>query len=651
MISVPFFNWFTKDLIIGGDWRFFWPENLQEMSSCTLAWDSSLNTGIGRSNIFYLWINSYLGFFGNFYTNILHLPWNVAEKLIFFWPILFLSFFTAIILSRRVIKSLPLNILSGIIYLTNTYSLMIFGGGQVGIALGYAIAPLVLFVFMKLVDAIKIHSFPLRETIVAGLVLALQVMWDIRISFISLIMVFPYTLLVIFIHKGVIIKRILLFFLITGLVVLGIHSFWMLPLIIVRDGGIENLEEVYINVSAVDFFSFAKFENAISLLHPNWPENIFGKVGFQRSEFMLLPILAFSSLLFSKKPKILFFALLGLAGSFLAKGANEPFGFIYKLMFRYIPGFIMFRDPTKFYFLVTLSYSMLIPFALRGLSEKMKYKWAPVLLFVIFWIWTIKPMWLGELSGTFKSGIVPQQYNELRTFIAKQPDFFRTFWVPQRQRFGFFSNTHPAIDSVSLSNATNATGVVSWLSGDDAKDILSQWSIKYVILPYDSEGEIFMEDRRYSPEKRKNIEQGLDRISWLKKINVMNYIAIYEVPQYFEHFNVQQSNDSTMSIDYRMVDPTMYLVQIKNARTPFNLIFSEGYDSNWEAIVDNKTIKSTPYNRHGQNSFDIERTGDFEVVVRYSGQKYVKLGLLISFATLIISVVLIGYLAMVKKND
>ena len=651
MISMPFFNWFTKNLIIGGDWRFFWPENLREMSSYALAWDSSLNTGIGRNNIFYLWINSYVGFLGNFYTNIFHLPWNIAEKLIFFWPIFFLSFFTAFILSKRVVNSLLFNVLAGIIYLTNSYALMIFSGGQVGIALSYAIAPFVLFTFMELIDAQGIHGFPIKEVITAGFVLALQVMWDIRIAFISLIVIFLYTFIYLFIQKVVTIKRVLLSFCITGLIVLGIHSFWMLPLIITKGGGVENLGEAYTNVSAVDFLSFASFSNTISLLHPNWPENVFGKVHFIQPEFILIPIIAFGALLKKKDKKkaIYFFSLLALCSAFLAKGVNGPFGFIYRWMFRYIPGFVMFRDPTKFYFLVALSYSVLIPFALKGLSDKLKYKWLPVLLFILFWMWTIRPVWFGELSGTFKSGKVPQQYSELRNFIVRQPEYFRTFWIPQRQRFGFFSNTHPAIDSVDLLKIASASGVVNWLSGDDAKETLSQWSIKYVILPYDSENEIFMEDRKHSPEKRKRIEQGLDRISWLKKINMADDIVMYEVPHYADHFNVQQSYDSAMSIDYRMVDPTKYLVQVKNVRTPFNLIFSEGYDSNWEAIIGNEKVKSTLY-MQSQNSFNIRKNGDFEIVVAYAGQKYVKLGLLITYVTFIISFIGIGRLMFCRKK-
>jgi len=74
--------------------------------------------------------------------------------------------------------------------------------------------------------------------------------------------------------------------------------------------------------------TYSKFENTISLLQPNWPENIFGKAYFMRPEFLILPMLAFSALLFihkaqkEKRELIVFFVIIGLLGAFLAKGRD-----------------------------------------------------------------------------------------------------------------------------------------------------------------------------------------------------------------------------------------------------------------------------------------------------------------------------------------
>ena len=64
------------------------------------------------------------------------------------------------------------------------------------------------------------------------------------------------------------------------------------------------------------------------------------------------------------KKQIRFFLILSLLGVFLAKGSNEPFGQIYIWLFEHIPGFVMFRDPTKWYMLIAVSYSVLIPYSI-----------------------------------------------------------------------------------------------------------------------------------------------------------------------------------------------------------------------------------------------------------------------------------------------
>ncbi len=54
------------------------------------------------------------------------------------------------------------------------------------------------------------------------------------------------------------------------------------------------------NPGMLHFLSFADFSHTLAFLHPNWPENLFGKVYFLQPEFLLLPVIAFSALFFVK---------------------------------------------------------------------------------------------------------------------------------------------------------------------------------------------------------------------------------------------------------------------------------------------------------------------------------------------------------------
>jgi len=457
--------WFRLGTLSAGDWPYLYLENIGEFS-----WFPEIR---------FLWLGLYYQIPAKLFVQVLGLSWEVVERVIWFVPFVLLCVYS----SYRLTKSW----LGVLVYTTSTYILMVVGGGQMGVAFGYALAPLVLDWFVRG-----------RKGLLGGLFVSLQLMFDPRMAYITLFGVVLYYLVTDWKKVRLIIIPLIIAFI--------LNLFWIVPIIM---SGTGEYGDIYTGGEMVEFFSFAKFENAISLFHPNWPDNIFGKVGFQRPEFMLLPILAFSSLLFSKKPKILFFALLGLVGSFLAKGANEPFGMVYLWLFEHVPGFVMFRDPTKWYLLIALSYSVLIPYVLNSF----KVKWV-VWLFIVYWVILIRPVWLGQLTGTFEPKAVPGEYIELKDFIYEQDGDFKTLWIPGRQRFGFVSKNHPAIEASS--------------SAELSRSELLNKKVKYIIVPYDNREELFIEDHKYVPALRAELIEELGQLSWLEHSQIEN-IDIFEI--------------------------------------------------------------------------------------------------------------------------
>jgi hypothetical protein len=259
--------------------------------------------------------------------------------------------------------------------------------------MAYSIAPLVLGLFINIINqftgsrAKELKNSLIKNRLIVGLILSIQVMWDLRIAYITLIGIFLYYIINQFtgsrakeLKNWRVVRNVFFVFGIPFLVVLGLHFYWILPLLMTwRNGGtpIQNLGSAYTTTGAVEYLSWAKFEQTISLLHPLWPESVYGKVGFMKPEFLIIPIIGFSSLLFARmktngkrilaneRINILFFALLALVGAFLAKGSNPPLGGVYLWLFGHFPGMIMFRDASKFYTLIALSYSVLIPYTLK----------------------------------------------------------------------------------------------------------------------------------------------------------------------------------------------------------------------------------------------------------------------------------------------
>jgi len=523
------------------------------------------------------------------------------------------------------------------------------------------------------VDNFKINSFKLA--ILTGLVFSLQVMLELRIAYVILLPGFMYWVLRFLAKRDfrVFLKAFVFAFIIPGILSLGIHAFWLFPTIIFRQNALGQLGDAYTTVNAVKFFSFATFENSLSLLHPNWPENIFGKTYFMKPEFFIIPILAFGSLFFINKENseikkyLIFFLLIGILGAFLAKGANEPFGGIYVWLFQNIPGFVMFRDPTKWYTLVAISYSILIPFTVwkiyEWLKSQTKFQISSVrqaqdkfkinsknkilnlqnlflILVTLYLMFLIRPALFGQLTGTFKSKTIPREYIRLESLFSSQKRFFRTFWLPSIQRFGLSSTAHPAISSEGFYGKYDKQQVLNELKKEKTEKVLAESAVKYIIVPYDSQGEIFLKDRKYDEKLYLNVLQDVRSVKYLREIDGFGKISVFEVPNPKDHF---WSPSENLKINYKLINPTKYELTIKNAKKGDIIIFSESFDKYWTAYNSNFRIQSSEFNNRF-NSFILPKSGNYVLEVYYTPQDWVNRGLVISIVSLVgIIAILIGF--------
>jgi len=616
--------------ILRGDFRFFWPESINSFFHPPLVWDASLNSGIGINDANTLWITSYLNFTSLF--SHLGMSWFWVSLIFWFLPPLFIAFFGAYFLFKINIANNKLYaIIAGLIFSTNTYFLTILGGGQAGVAFAYSFIPIVFLVFLNV-----LKKENLKSSLVAGLVFSIQVLFDPRFAFLTAGFFALFYLLSSNFSK----RHIKYLLIIPGVVVILLHSFWILPLILFRS---QVLPQGYDSLASVKFLSFATIENTISLLHPNWPENIFGKIYFMKVEFLFLPILAFASLLLLVKSKlqdkkyILTFALLALLAAFLAKGTNEPFGELYIWIFKFVLGGNLFRDSTKFYSIVALSYSILIPFTLFKLSEKFVKKRNLILVvFILFWVFSLRLLFTPSVS-TFRSNEIPESYNQLRNFIVSQNSYFRTLWVPQWQRYGYFSDTNPAIGRGEILKIASASSMFLEFEKPEFKTMLEDFSVKYIIVPDDSEGEIFVKDRKYDRGEYEKTILMLDKIPWLKPVGGFGKIAVFETSNHKDHFFFV-SNGKILTT--KMASSVEYRITVKNQKNNNLLVFSENFDAHWYIKVGSKKIYSQKFSSN-LNSFRLPERGEYEVLVYYEPQKWVYCGMFVGAVTLFVIVFIV----------
>ncbi|HSX40271.1 MAG TPA: hypothetical protein VLF68_01520 [Candidatus Saccharimonadales bacterium] len=503
ILFIIFLPWldFSKTLS-AGDWPYLYPQNIK-------AFSFPLSPP-------FLWVETYYDLTAKLGLQVFHLPWEVIERLFWFFPFLALSVYSSWVFAKRFLKNNPFASLCILIFTTNTYILMMTGGGQMGVAIAYALAPLV---FSSLFNMLEVaYQKNLKKLGLLALLLGVQLMFDPRIFLITIFSFF----IVFFIYSFMQKKSVFVPLKFGAIVFLGallLNLFWIFPNLFFFQS-----EYAIVNSAiTVTFYSFANFSNAIGLLQPNWPENLFGKVYFMRPEFLFLPVLAFSSLFFLSKLKkgqmIIPFAMLGLVGIFLSKGTNPPFGELY-LVFSKLPGSTLFRDPTKFYILIILSYMLLIPLSLEMILQKVS-KSRPIFsilysLFLLFWLFTIRQAAWHQLTGTFMPQAVPTQYKILNNFLEKKPQ--ATLWIPSYQRFGINTKQNPAYEGSQILDATNSAQLLSIFKTPKAQKTLVENNVAYIIVPFDSRHEIYLNDNKYDPTSKFDIIAKLKTFSWLEEV-------------------------------------------------------------------------------------------------------------------------------------
>lgn len=627
--------------ILDGDSRFFWAENIGQFAALPSTWDSILNTGMGIPSSSTMWITSYLNFTA-FFSHF-GLSWQMITIIFWLIPPIVISFLGSYHLFRHQFpqeKSFAL--ISGFIYVLNSYFLMLISGGQLGISLAYSLAPYVLLFSFKL-----FNKPDFRGALIAGLISSFQILFDPRFFMISFFGVIIYLS---FYLNNKITKKIL-FFIFNFLVIFLLHFFWLFPLISSKGTG--SLSDAS-TLSSFRFFSFASFENAFALLHPNWPENIFGKVVFFKPEFLIIPLIAYFSLFFIQITKninlyskrVLIFALIALIGIFLAKGSNPPFGFINEFLYSHFPPMKLFRDTSKFYILISLSYSMLIPYTLYNLSKSNKYSRVAKLttnkkiissIFLILWVAIISLSSQLIFIKKFIPKNIPQDYIVFKDLLVKEEKFSRTLWIPKLSRYRYLSSLHPSVDAAELLGKNDLNSIKKFISKPHIKSYLQDRSIGYIVIPIDTQGDIFS---RQSRNERKEFIALMSSVFWLKKDSNFKNLGVYKIENSRDHF---WSKNKNMKIEYQQINQTKYLLNLKNVSLNDQLIFSENHNPNWVAVIEDNNkkieISSTKYSQN-LNSFHLPK-GEYKLQIIFRSQDNFNLGIIVSSLSLLTLLIII----------
>ena len=253
------------------------------------------------------------------------------------------------------------------------------------------------------------------------------------------------------------------------------------------------------------------------------------------------------------------------------------------------------------------------------------------LFFILLWAFTIREAVAGRLTGTFRTHDVPIEYIDLKDKLYNDRNFGRTLWVPRQQRFTYNSHFHPAIESSALFNSTNAAELRVALEADNSQIYLKDLSVKYVIIPFDSIGEIFLDDRKYSSKRRQDYEDVLDKISYLKKIHDVK-ITIY-LTKSFNPLIISSSG----AVNYKRINSTFY--ELNSYLMPNDIItFGQKFNQSWVLRSHDKKIKSVE-TKIGFNSFVVPLNSE-KLTIEFVEQKNYNIGWLLTLLALAVSLLM-----------
>lgn len=604
-----------------GDAPFFFKEQLKTLPFFPFTWHG--DRGFGQSMLSSLWVEYPILFITQLLSR-LGISWFFIDKM--WWSLVFiLAIYGTYEIGKTIGLSKKNSILSSLIYSTNTYILLLFDGGQLGVALAYAFVPwvlsCVLLYFMK-----KKQKPTLRETVKISIFLSVLIFLDLRIAYVFLVLL-ALLLVVLFLKKQIIFTK---YIFIIPLIIIFVNAFWIFPTIQYKDSLHSVVAETNIGESNISFFSVADFSHALALLHPNYPENLFGKVYFLKAEFLLIPLLAFIFFLAGAvSPVFLGFGLLAFIGAFLSKGTQEPFGQIYDFLFNTVPGFFLFRDPTKWYILTAISYTILIPQSIELLEKKIRIKNWLIIGFILFWIFSLRFIFIGNVNGNITPPVLTIEYESLKNLLVEDKKFGRTLWLPTVERFGYSSEMHPAISASDIFIESSFSGILRLLDNENSVETFKSVGVSYIIVPDDIERRIFLNDYKYDEVLRQNFITKIETNPYITRLREFNRLAVYKISDTSSLFMLNEK-----SVQFSPVSKDSWNVMLPERSTESTLSVLIGYDPNWRIVVDGIKIKPV-LTKSRFMSFSVPSGKKDVAILEYQPTASAKNGAIISGITLI----------------
>lgn len=687
-IAVVYHGWLTPGVITFGDWGYYSAARMHDFWPIPPIWNGGLGTGLADilsgPTLPLNFLHGLLDKFG--------VGFALSERLIWIFPAMLAGAFATYFLSKEFFASRMAGIISAFFIVFNSYIAVVMTGGQFTVSSGDLLMPLILLLFCRFLRAPT-----LKRLLMIALCLAIQVMYDLRTTYITIGVLILFAVCYVLAQRPAelavrAILRIGGVFATAGMVGILIHAFWLLPGYyaerIALPGG-------YTSAGWVYTLSYMQLSHAFSVFHPFWYQETFTPhIATPDPLFFLIAVAAFGVFVRRKITFVeLFLVSLALVGIFLVKGSNPPGGGIYIWLFSHLPGFQMYREPSKFFQPIALAYALLLGrFAtlwpvtgskdrLRSLSVVARAI-VPISCLGLV-LYPIVPAFTDTTWGTLAPVTIPPEYIAFQHYIDSQPQFFRTLWIPVPERLAGYSAQHPVLDANSFGHqllpdqpVTEATAT-AWMTLRNAKTALQAFAIKYIVIP-DQPWDTTAAHRRYTltairrvreafptfPEKHIGKIYLFTNQSYTPPIFVpagtvtrpaaRALLARSEAPMLSGVRRRETPGEYPLAcrscLSVASVTSTRYEVIVRHVQHPLLLVLNQVFDPNWAVYLEPSlgpapfwwtwTHPALSHSDHFTvngfaNAWWITRPGTYRIVVEYWPQRFVDIGFIVCWLTII----------------
>lgn len=687
IMVVSHLEWFNPNSILStGDWLYWYKETMEWYIVSYTAWLGDRALGYPNIQLYFFSFES----IWSLLTRI-GITTELASKLVIFFPIAISGFISPYILINKLINHKMISFISALFYASTTYFL-ILQASHLTIAFVYSITP---FIFLVLIKALEKNT--ITYWIVFSVIYSIGISYELRIMYIVSFLILFYFL---FFH-ALEIKRYFKKIIMAGTITLLLNSYWFLPTVLGKTTGTIN------EVANRAIFGDNLVDITRSFTLSNW-----GWTGLRPDRFFdlqpifpyfwILPILIFFTFLFKKNKylkEMLFYLVILLLGIFLTKQSGLPFKGSFVFLRDYFPGFVIFRESSKFYLIIAFGYLGLISYGLKLISEKFKNK--KILFFVYalvicLFLWNLKPLITKEYGTTFVPREIPREYITYKNLVVGENQNYRILWIPIPSRWSYFSLKNPKLSGIDLVNVEwkdfekekdkeklRGERLMQLLKQQNISKLIDFYSIKYLVVPIE-DNKTDLEDLlfwHYSKPRSFYVEN-LNSLDNLKKIDVgAGSLEVYENidfrPRIYITNEIETINHDipVKNVNFTIRSSSKYSIVIENVIQPFYLNFSEAFHPGWklrlgkfswiDTLINNNyflTDKNHFQNDAKLNSFYVDPTkacqqftcsknqdGSYKLnlTLYFRPQSYMILGLIITGAT---TLFIIGYLLVIFIN-